>query len=39
MIDHSLLRPELTADDVRAGCALAAARGAFAVSVKAADVR
>ncbi|HEX7105133.1 MAG TPA: deoxyribose-phosphate aldolase [Acidothermaceae bacterium] len=39
MIDHSLLRPELTADDVRAGCALAAARGTLCVCVKAADVR
>ena len=38
MIDHSLLRPELTADDVRAGCELAAARGAFSVCVKPADV-
>ncbi len=38
MIDHSLLRPELTASDVRAGCELAAARGAFSVCVKPADV-
>ena len=39
MIDHSLLRPELTADEVRAGCELAAARSTFSVCVKPADVK
>lgn len=39
MIDHSLLRPELTPDDVRAGCELAAARDVFSVCVKPADVK
>ncbi|MBC6460473.1 deoxyribose-phosphate aldolase [Actinomadura sp. HBU206391] len=38
MIDHSLLRPELTADDVRAGCALAARYRVASVCVKPADV-
>ncbi len=39
MIDHSLLRPELTASDVRAGCELAVARATWSVCVKPADVR
>ena len=39
MIDHSLLRPELTPDDVRTGCELATARGTISVCVKPADVR
>jgi deoxyribose-phosphate aldolase len=39
MIDHSLLRPELTADDVRAGCALAAAYDTASVCVRPSDVR
>jgi len=39
MIDHSLLRPELTSDDVRAGCALAAARATASVCVRPSDVR
>lgn len=39
MIDHSLLRPELTGDDVRAGCELAAARSTFSVCAKPADVK
>ncbi|HUI03708.1 MAG TPA: deoxyribose-phosphate aldolase [Acidimicrobiales bacterium] len=38
MIDHSLLRPELTPDDVAAGCALAAAHAVAGVCVKPADV-
>jgi deoxyribose-phosphate aldolase len=38
MIDHSLLRPELTAADVRAGCALAARYKVASVCVKPADV-
>ena len=38
LIDHSLLRPELTEDDVRNGCALAARYGTFSVCVKPADV-
>lgn len=39
MIDHSLLRPELTTDEVRAGCALAAARDTASVCVRPSDVR
>jgi deoxyribose-phosphate aldolase len=39
MIDHSLLRPELTADEVRAGCALAAAYDTASVCVRPSDVR
>jgi deoxyribose-phosphate aldolase len=39
MIDHSLLRPELTAEEVRTGCELAAASGTFSVCVKPADVK
>lgn len=39
MIDHSLLRPELTAAEVRAGCELAAARHTISVCAKPADVR
>lgn len=39
MIDHSLLRPELTADEVRAGCALAAAYDTASVWVRPSDVR
>jgi deoxyribose-phosphate aldolase len=39
MIDHSLLRPELTAVEVRAGCELAAARHTISVCAKPADVR
>lgn len=38
MIDHSLLRPELTREELRIGCDLAAERRAFAVCVKPADV-
>lgn len=38
MIDHSLLRPELTAAEVRAGCELAAARKTISVCAKPADV-
>jgi deoxyribose-phosphate aldolase len=39
MIDHSLLRPELTAAEVRVGCELAAARNTVSVCAKPADVR
>lgn len=39
MIDHSLLRPELTAHEVRAGCALAAAYDTASVCVRPSDVR
>jgi deoxyribose-phosphate aldolase len=39
MIDHSLLRPELTDDDVRAGCDLAARYGVASVCVKPCDVQ
>jgi len=38
MIDHSLLRPELTLDDVTTGCELAAAHRVAGVCVKPADV-
>lgn len=38
MIDHSLLRPELTLDDVRAGCALAARYQVASVCVRPCDV-
>ncbi|WP_406044472.1 deoxyribose-phosphate aldolase [Micromonospora sp. NBC_00898] len=38
LIDHSLLRPELTGDDVRAGCALAARYGVASVCVRPGDV-
>ena len=38
MIDHSLLRPELTTDDVREGCAVAARRGTASVCVRPLDV-
>lgn len=38
MIDHSLLRPELTAADVRAGCELAVRHDVASVCVKPADV-
>jgi deoxyribose-phosphate aldolase len=38
MIDHSLLRPELTDDDVRAGCELADRYGTWSVCVRPADV-
>ncbi|MET7932433.1 deoxyribose-phosphate aldolase [Streptomyces sp. NPDC005322] len=38
MIDHSLLRPELTTDDVLAGCALASRYEVASVCVKPADV-
>ena len=38
MIDHSLLRPELTLDDVTAGCELAAGHRVASVCVKPADV-
>ncbi|WP_327582403.1 deoxyribose-phosphate aldolase [Nonomuraea sp. NBC_00507] len=38
MIDHSLLRPELTDDDVRAGCDLAARYAVASVCVKPCDV-
>ncbi|MFL5755019.1 MAG: deoxyribose-phosphate aldolase [Chloroflexota bacterium] len=37
-IDHSLLRPELTLDDVRDGCALAARYDVASACVRAADV-
>ncbi|WP_327070775.1 deoxyribose-phosphate aldolase [Kitasatospora sp. NBC_01250] len=39
MIDHSLLRPELTVRDVHDGCALAARYNVASVCVKPADVR
>jgi deoxyribose-phosphate aldolase len=38
MIDHSLLRPELTIAEVRAGCALAARYGTASVCVRPSDV-
>lgn len=38
MIDHSLLRPELTADDVVRGCAIAARYDVASVCVRPADV-
>lgn len=38
MIDHSLLRPELTTDGVRAGCALAASYSTASVCVRPSDV-
>jgi deoxyribose-phosphate aldolase len=38
LIDHSLLRPELTHDDVREGCALAAHRQVASVCVRPGDV-
>ena len=38
MIDHSLLRPELTTADVEAGCALAARYGVASVCVRPSDV-
>ncbi|MGW4944282.1 deoxyribose-phosphate aldolase [Actinoplanes sp. NPDC004185] len=38
MIDHSLLRPELTTADVRQGCDVAAARRTALVCVRPADV-
>jgi deoxyribose-phosphate aldolase len=38
LIDHSLLRPELTGDEVRGGCELAVSYGAWSVCVKPADV-
>ena len=38
LIDHSLLRPELTDDDVASGCALAARYGVWSVCVRPADV-
>jgi deoxyribose-phosphate aldolase len=38
MIDHSLLRPELTTEDVREGCALAARYDVASVCVRPADV-
>jgi deoxyribose-phosphate aldolase len=38
LIDHSLLRPELTDDDVSSGCALADRYGTWSVCVKPADV-
>jgi len=38
MIDHSLLRPELTPEDVAVGCALAASHQVASVCVKPADV-
>ncbi len=37
-IDHSLLRPELTDDDIEAGCALAARYAVVSVCVRPADV-
>jgi deoxyribose-phosphate aldolase len=38
-IDHSLLRPELSSDEVRAGCELARAYDVASVCVKPCDVR
>jgi deoxyribose-phosphate aldolase len=38
LIDHSLLRPELTDEDVCSGCALAERYGTWAVCVRPADV-
>ncbi|GAA0566045.1 deoxyribose-phosphate aldolase [Paractinoplanes ferrugineus] len=38
MIDHSILRPELTSDDVRAGCAVAARYQVASVCVRPCDV-
>jgi deoxyribose-phosphate aldolase len=38
MIDHSLLRPELTVDEVREGCALAARYRTASVCVRPSDV-
>jgi hypothetical protein len=38
LIDHSLLRPKLTDDDVCNGCALAGQYGTWSVCVKPADV-
>ena len=38
LIDHSLLRPELTEDDVCSGCTLADRYGTWSVCVKPADV-
>lgn len=38
MIDHSLLRPELTVNDVEAGCKIAKDYGTVSVCVKPADV-
>lgn len=38
MIDHSLLRPELTTSDIEAGCALAARYRVASVCVRPADV-
>jgi len=39
MIDHSLLRPELTDNDVREGCRIARENACVSVCVKPADVR
>jgi deoxyribose-phosphate aldolase len=38
MIDHSILRPELTTDDVRSGCAIAAKYQVASVCVRPCDV-
>ncbi|MFC0032567.1 deoxyribose-phosphate aldolase [Micromonospora chaiyaphumensis] len=38
MIDHSLLRPELTTDDIRRGCEIAASRRVASVCVRPSDV-
>ncbi|MEW2386462.1 deoxyribose-phosphate aldolase [Micromonospora sp. NPDC047707] len=38
MIDHSLLRPELTTDDVRRGCEIAGSRQVASVCVRPSDV-
>lgn len=38
MIDHSLLRPELTTEDVELGCAIAAGRHTASVCVRPSDV-
>ncbi|MFI5491194.1 deoxyribose-phosphate aldolase [Actinoplanes sp. NPDC051859] len=38
LIDHALLRPELTIEDVRQGCALAARYGTASVCVRPGDV-
>ncbi|MFD0783156.1 deoxyribose-phosphate aldolase [Micromonospora azadirachtae] len=38
MIDHSLLRPELTTDDIRRGCDIAGRRAVASVCVRPSDV-
>ncbi|OLY82877.1 Deoxyribose-phosphate aldolase [Smittium mucronatum] len=39
VIDHALLRPDMTADEVIAGCKLCAEYGAYSVCVRPCDVR